>query len=193
MDTAEPGLDTWRPGRAVAIMPTVVAALATVWATSVPGGYLMWLALITNVWVFIGLMWLLTLGRMLFGREPSARLRREWPVWSLPPLIVLLVCGLVYVGAPLKARFALSRPALDGRSQAFSHGAPLPADDEWIGLFPVERAERIRGGVRFAIDGTGFFSTDGFAWSPEGEPPEPEGEDLYEHWQGPWYLWSESD
>ncbi|TDC04515.1 hypothetical protein E1267_22545 [Nonomuraea longispora] len=192
MDTAKPGFDTWRPGRTVAIMPTVVAALATVWATSVPGADPMWLALTVNVWVFIALIWVLTLARMLFRDESSTRLRREWPVWSLPPLIVLLVCGLVYVGAPLKARFALSRPALDGRSQAFSHGAPLPAD-EWIGLFPVERAVRIPGGVRFAIDGTGFFGTAGFAWSPEGEPPDPEGEDLYEHWQGPWYLWSESD
>ncbi|GGT40732.1 hypothetical protein ACFFV7_40095 [Nonomuraea spiralis] len=193
MDTAETVPDTWRPGRAVAIVPAVVAALATVWATSVPGWYLMWLALITNAWVFIGLIWLLTLGRMLFRREPLARLRREWPVWSLPPLIVLLVCGLLYVGAPLEARFALSRPALDGRARAISHGAPLPADDEWIGLFPVGRAERIPGGVRFAIDGTGFLGTTGFAWSPEVEPPEPEGEELYEHWHGPWYLWSESE
>ncbi|GAB2498390.1 hypothetical protein GCM10027187_75260 [Streptosporangium sandarakinum] len=153
----------------------------------------MWLALIANVWAFIGLIWLLTLGRMLFMRDPLARLRREWPVWSLSPLIVLLVSGLIYVGVPLEARFALSRPALDGRTRAIAHGMPLPADDEWIGLFPVERAERIPGGVRFAIDGTGFFGTTGFAWSPEGEPPEPAGEDLYEHWHGPWYLWSESE
>ncbi|MGW4411607.1 hypothetical protein ACWEJ6_46820 [Nonomuraea sp. NPDC004702] len=193
MDTAETVPDTWRPGRAVAIVPAVVVALATVWATSVPGWDLMWLALIANVWVFIGLIWLLTLGRMLFRRGPLARLRREWPVWSLPPLIGLLVCGLLYVGAPLEARFALSRPALDGRARAISHGAPLPADGEWIGLFPVGRAERISGGVRFAIDGTGFFGATGFAWSPEAEPPEPDGEGLYEHWHGPWYLWSESE
>ncbi|MEU8401600.1 hypothetical protein AB0C28_40965 [Nonomuraea sp. NPDC048892] len=189
MDTAETAPGTWRPGRAAAIVPTVVAALATLWATSVPGWDLLWLGLIANVWFCIGLVWLVTLVRMLLRRQSSAWFRGEWPVWSVPPLIVVLVCGLIYVNAPLEARFALSRSALDDRARAVSHGTPLPVDT-WVGLFPVEWAERIPGGARFAIDGAGFLSTTGFAWSPEGEPPESEGENLYQHWHGPWYLWS---
>lgn len=135
--------DPWRPNRLAALAPTAVAALGVVYATSVPGWYFTWVALLALAWVFIGLIWLGTLARILSRTAPLARLRREWPVWSPPPVLALLVGGLVYMGAPMEARFA------------------------------------------------GFIGGTGFAWSPDGEPPQVGGAETYVHLRGPWYTWRE--
>ncbi|MFC5822560.1 hypothetical protein [Nonomuraea insulae] len=182
--------DAWRPDRLAALVLTTVAALLTVYATSVPGWYLPWVAWLVFAWTFLGLIWLGTLARILFRASPLAKLRLEWPVWLLPPLIVLLAGGLVYMGAPLEARLALSRPAFDAFARTVSQGAPLPGDDEWIGLFPIEGATRFPGGALFTVDGAGFIGSTGFAWSPGGEPPQVGGEESYDHLRGPWYTWS---
>jgi hypothetical protein len=174
-----------------ALAPTTVAALATVYMTSVPGWYVPLLALLVPAWGIIGLVWLGTLALNVARRGRWARLRREWPVWALPPLVITLVVGSVYGHVPLETCFALSRPALDDFARTVSQGAPLPGDDAWIGLFPIENAVRFPGGVLFAVDGSGLIGATGFAWSPAGEPPQTGGEEAYEHLDGPWYTWWE--
>jgi hypothetical protein len=184
VNTAEKVPDVWRPSRLLALGPPVLAALASVYTTSVPGWYFGWLGLLGPAWFVIGLIWLGTLVRMLAKTGRLARLRRHWPVWAVPPVIVLLVAGLVYAGAPIEIRFALSRLALDDFTRTVSQGGPLPGDDEWIGLYPVSSAELIPGGVRFAIDDAGFIGAEGLAWRPGGEPPE-DSVRLHDSW----YVW----
>ncbi|WP_049567519.1 hypothetical protein [Nonomuraea sp. SBT364] len=61
-----------------------------------------------------------------------------YALWVAPPLVALLVGGLVVTGVPLLARFELSRAALE----RFADGGRIPGEGEWIGLYPVERAQR---------------------------------------------------
>ncbi|WP_214317945.1 hypothetical protein [Nonomuraea sediminis] len=99
------------------------------------------------------------------------------------------MAGLVYAGAPVRARFELSRPALE----RFAASKPAGEDARWVGLFHVESVERIPGGVRFLVVGSGFLDHHGFVFSPE-RAPEDDGEGFrYAHLSGPWYTWQESD
>ena len=61
-----------------------------------------------------------------------------------------------------------------------------------IGLWPTGRVEKIPGGMRFTVSGTGFLDPASFAYSPRGEPARVGSEDVYTHLDGPWYLWDES-
>ncbi|WP_144069999.1 hypothetical protein [Nonomuraea indica] len=175
----------WRPSRSAALAPPTLASLVTGYATSIPGSNVSLLGASAVFWAIVGLAWLCTLARMLFRPGRLALLRRAWQVWALPPLIVVLTGGLLYLDAPMLARFTLSRPALDAAARTVSQGGPLPRDDEWIGLFPVEGAERIPGGLFFAVEGAGLIGSTGFAYSPDGEPPQVGGEEAYAHLHGP--------
>jgi hypothetical protein len=39
---------------------------------------------------------------------------------------------------------------------------------------------------------TFYVEPTGFAYSPNGDPAAVGGEDVYEHLDGPWYVWRES-
>lgn len=43
---------------------------------------------------------------------------------------------------------------------------------------------------QFVIDGAGFIDPVGFAYSEKGPPPAV-SPSTYEHWDGPWYVWTE--
>jgi hypothetical protein len=62
---------------------------------------------------------------------------------------------------------------------------------QWIGFFEADRVDRIDGGYRFLVNGAGFIDQAGFAYSPNGAP-EHLGDDSYRHYDGPWWIWSES-
>ena len=44
--------------------------------------------------------------------------------------------------------------------------------------------------MRFLVQDTGFLDRVGFAYSARGRPPVL-GDDLYEHFDGPWWIWTE--
>jgi len=111
--------------------------------------------------------------------------------YSVQPALALLALALVTSDAPLRARFELSRGAMDAAARAVLAGKRDPDDVHRVGLYSVERAERVGGSFRFLVRGTGFFDSGGFAYSPHGRPPRV-GEDEYTHYRGPWYIWSES-
>jgi hypothetical protein len=68
---------------------------------------------------------------------------------------------------------------------------PSTSTPDRVGLFPITRVERFKGGMRFIVGEGGFLDEGGFAYSPKGMPPRL-GEDHYSHLEGPWYIWVES-
>lgn len=169
----------------------ILLGLGTIYATSAPGGHFTWLMLVGVGWLLFGGCWLIVLGVVLAGRGKLVTLRRNWPFCAVPPLIVVLVGSLVYVGAPVKMRFELSRASLDHFAKAVSQGTP-PAKQNWIGLYPVEYLAGSRSEFRLMIEDTGFLTFHGLAWSPNGEP-DIDGPGSYRHVDGPWYIWEISD
>ncbi|MFB9206178.1 hypothetical protein ACFFV7_33640 [Nonomuraea spiralis] len=165
----------------------VLLGLGTIYATSVPGWHFMWLMLVGVGWLLFGVTWLIVLGVALVRRARLVALRRNWMFWAVPPLVVALVGSLVYVGAPFRMRFELSRSSLDHFAKTVSEGTP-PGKRNWIGLYPVEYLEGSRRAFGFMIEDTGFFGSYGFAWSPNGEP-DIDAPGYYRHFDGQWYLW----
>ncbi|WP_125643073.1 hypothetical protein [Nonomuraea sp. WAC 01424] len=165
----------------------VLLGLGTIYATSVPGWHFMWLMLVGVGWLLFGVTWLIVLGVALLRRARLVALRRNWTFWAVPPLVVALVGSLVYVGAPVRMRFELSRSSLDHFAKTVSEGTP-PGKRNWIGLYPVEYLEGSRRAFGFMIEDTGFFGSYGFAWSPNGEP-DIDAPGYYRHFDGQWYLW----
>jgi hypothetical protein len=178
----EPGRTGWA---------LTLCALA-VWgyAESVPGGILDFELLGLASTLCLLLSWIV---RMVIA--VTLRLRRKRPVaWRrfvVQPLIVVAVGTLFLVRSPLEMRFDLSHGAMDRTAIAVMAHQQDPRTIDRIGLFSVERAERIPGGFRFIVSDTGLFDESGFAYSPDGSPAIL-GEDTYEHLEGPWYVWEES-
>jgi hypothetical protein len=110
--------------------------------------------------------------------------------WLALPVIVLAAAIAVALDAPMRARFELSRPAMDSAAQDVLSGRRDPQTIDRIGLWEVERSERARGTFRFLVKESGLFDPVGFAYSPRGRPPN-FSEDSYWHVSGPWYVWEE--
>jgi hypothetical protein len=120
-------------------------------------------------------------------RRPG--LRKHWIRWAAGPLMAVAVVGLVHFDLPFTARFALSEASLERFAQTVASG-PESAKygDQWVGLYPLTSVQRIEGGARFLVSGTGFLDHYGFAWSPKGMPAD-ETHTGYTHIEGPWYVW----
>ncbi|MFI6908263.1 hypothetical protein ACIBKY_43870 [Nonomuraea sp. NPDC050394] len=168
-------------------MFAVWLGLGAMYATSVPGWHFLWLMLVGVGWLLFGVGWLIVLGVLLVRRGRLAALRRNWPFWAVPPLVVVLVGSLIYVGAPVRIRFELSRSSLDHLAKTVAEGTP-PGKRRWVGLYPVEYLEGSRKAFGFMIEDTGFFGSYGLAWSPDGEP-DIDAPGHYSHFDGPWYIW----
>ncbi|MFC4117472.1 hypothetical protein [Nonomuraea zeae] len=165
----------------------VLLGLGTIYATSVPGWHFMWLMLVAIGWLLFGGGWLIVLGASLVRRGRRGALRRNWRFWAVPPLVVALVGSLVYVGAPVRMRFELSRGSLDLFAKKVSEGTSQGKRNR-IGLYPVKYLEGSRRAFGFMIEDAGLFGSYGFAWSPNGEP-DIDSPGSYRHLDGPWYIW----
>jgi hypothetical protein len=143
------------------------------------------------IWWPLAAIW----GVRLLGAAYVARLRfrvAEWVRWLGAPLIL----GAVYVwtqsgDGPFATRLALSRSAMDQAAAEIIAGGST--DRDWIGLWPVLYAERLRGGMRFEVSGCGFIDGCGFAYSTSGsrtDITDPEETDTYEHLDGNWFFWT---
>jgi hypothetical protein len=163
---------------------TAVAILAALDANSrasfgmILVAQMLWLV-VAGIWVvrFLGAAW-------------TRRLRfpiTHWVRW----LAVPAACGLVFVlmglDVPYDVRLALSRDAMNEAAADVMAGGTT--DRTSIGLYPVERVERIPNGMRFAITDSGFLDRIGFAFSTAGEPPNVDGNDLYSKLDGGWWTW----
>jgi hypothetical protein len=186
------------PGRPL-ILVTVGIGLVTAWAVSVPGSYFFTGLTSMLVWLALALAGFVRL--VLAFIDPASRtdIRRHWVRWVAMPAIAALTVAMVVTSAPLWLRFGLSRGGMTTYARSVvdtvpgttDEAAPIADAPSRLGLFSVDRAEVIPGGMRFIVSGAGFIDPAGFAYSPNGVPPFI-GEDTYEHLSGPWYLWTES-
>ena len=168
----------------------VAAAALTLWAFSPPGGYFGAVLVLPYVWIALFAAWAMRTAVVAFRRRPLPRGRLV--VWAvLVPALVVATAAAVWIELPFRVRYEVSEDAMNRVASEVVRGERDPATIRRIGLWEVDRAERVRGGMRFLVSGTGFLDPIGFAYSPAGPPPVI-GEDSYEHLDGPWYLWIES-
>lgn len=172
---------------AVLFVGTPLLVAMTFWAFSIPGTYFFVSATLGLVWVLLALFWIGRFGYVLVRRRPSTA---QIAAWLALPAIVLAAAIAVSLDVPMRARFELSRPAMDRAARDVLAGRRDPQAIDRIGLWEVERAERGRGTFRFLVKESGLFDPVGFAYSPHGRPPN-FGEDAYRHVSGPWYVWEE--
>jgi hypothetical protein len=92
--------------------------------------------------------------------------------------------------APLAVRFALSEDAMNDAARAVLAGERNPATIDRIGLWHVRDVRRVRGGMRFQVEGAGLFSGAGFAYQADGLPPP--GDNVFRYYRGGWYTWTSS-
>lgn len=179
------------PGWPLQSCLTLLALLA-LFSVSTPGGYFLVDLLAYFGLAVLGFVWLmrlvLAIAAAVYYRHALARAWR----WALVPVAIAVVIVLVRARVPLRLRFELSHGALDRLAAGVVSGTVDPNDvvGHWVGTYPVERVERLPGGMRFIVRDTGFLYAGGFAYSP-GQAPTVVGEDRYHHIAGPWYEWLE--
>lgn len=159
---------------------------ATLYAVSVPGWYFELTLAVICAWILVGAGWLVPVAARVIRR------RRLEPADMIVPALAAVVGALVFLDAPLHARYRLSRGAMDAAAKRVLAHPERARSIHRIGLWPTDRVERIPGGMRFTVSGAGFLDPGGFAYSPRGDPANAGGEDAYTHLDGPWYLWDES-
>jgi hypothetical protein len=173
-----------------------IATACLLWAFSAPG-FSFFLALgAVPVLCLAGVAWAVWV--VMFGVR-----RRQWSWWFLPaPMIVVLALALLVAGAPLQARWAMSRSAFDQVVATLSitstvgderYDVPVPSK---IGAYRIIAAYRVPGGVVFQ-EANGYLLDDaGFAYLPEGPTPALENPDfespVFKHLGGAWYSWTAS-
>jgi hypothetical protein len=113
----------------------------------------------------------------------------HWLRWLAIPTVLGATLLLTQTSLPHDVRFSLSRGAMDEAAGAVMAGGST--DLGWIGLYPVERMERVSNGMRFLVSGSGFIDRAGFAYSPTGRPDGIDGTDDYEPLVGGWWAWVE--
>lgn len=189
IDGAESQARRWPRGINLAWYSIVSGAVVlSLVSTSVPGGYFfLQMALLYGWAVLLAVTLLAYLISAARRRTPKPRLAHAVPV-----IAFIVTVGLSLVQAPLLAGFFISSSAMndlvrDAKRDPNSFDKPTR-----VGVWPVERAESYKGGVRFLVKGTGFLDPGGFAYSENGKPPNIGGEDYYEHLHGNWYVWTES-
>jgi hypothetical protein len=159
-----------------------LASLLTLIEASTPG-LSFWALVLALYWLALAIAVSWFAGAVAVGK-----VRRAWEPWMFVPLaLVLGTVLLVKADAPLQARFALSEPSLErhARSVRSDHHS-----DRWWGLYRVDSVEKISGGARFMVTSlTMDWRSYGFAYSP-GRAPDPE-DGRYEHFKGPWYIWTD--
>jgi hypothetical protein len=182
------------PGRQFHLM-LVAPALMFLWSLSVPGSHF-FLLLLSVLLLGIGvLVW--TWRLMAYGLSRWRLRRTAHPGWFLvAPLCGALLAGLTVANVPLKARWALSRPAFDGAvEEIIAEDVHRMTGSERLGLYSISRFDRHGDAIFFYEQSGGFLGISGFAYLPDG--PRPQFDRYFEtlsltHLQGPWYIWSSS-
>jgi hypothetical protein len=124
-----------------------------------------------------------------WSRQPLRPLLTEWRRWCVVPLLLLL--NWVAIAEALRSRlaFRISRPALDRMAQAILvDGKERPK--QWLGIIPIFRATRIKGGVQFDYDRKEFpWGQRGLYFSADGTAIENSYYRFQERLEGSWYIW----
>jgi hypothetical protein len=118
-------------------------------ALSPPSPYVtLWrIALVS--WATLVVTWLIQAWAMVSHRIPI----RTWSVW-FPPALAFSMIVLAFSGVPLRVSYLASRSAMNQAVSDVMSGKQKPSSIHRVGLYPVDRAYRGRGGVVLAIAGT---------------------------------------
>ncbi|WP_354642800.1 hypothetical protein [Kitasatospora camelliae] len=171
-----------RPGNSV-LACCALAAVAAITAGSLPQPNLGLLGLSLITVLVLAVAWpAWQLPSRMTGRgEP-----RGWWRWAVPPLMLAVTVALLHYDVPREARFAAGRPALAAFAEEALAKGTVSTEQQWVGVYAVEDAELVDGGVRFAVS-IQTLGEYGYAYFPNGVPPK--RADYYRHLEGPWYGW----
>ena len=155
-------------------------------ADSFPGGHF-------TVALFAVALFGLTTVAWLVAAVLAVAARRFDPVLVVPPVLLGLVIGVGLTDLPLRARFAVARPAFEeavaARGEAGSD-APCP---ERVGTFRIFWCSTDGSITHFYTSG-GFLDAVGFAYAPDGVPADSylEGAMSYDLLRTSWYTFSQA-
>lgn len=91
----------------------------------------------------------------------------------MAPVCALILIALVWTDAPLRVRWAASRPAFEKVAKASENGR-LPTDRVFhsrIGLYRVTQIRPVPNGLIFYEQTGNLFDDAGFAYLPDGPSP----------------------
>jgi hypothetical protein len=162
-----------------------VLAAETLWAFSAPGIYFLLAFSALVSWLLLGIVFAIRFVG-LSTRKPPTR-ETKWS-WGAAAVTALVVVPASLATMPLEVRFMLSEDAMNEVGPAVASGARDPATIDRIGNWDVHRAWRVPGGMRFTVDGTGFLSTTGFAYQPDGLRQLTDAS--FSYYRNGWYLWN---
>jgi hypothetical protein len=177
---------TWGPPGILFFLGAGVAVLAALDASSRQAFSMAVMAQVA--WALVALIWLIRFAGALW----SKRLRlpaMDWLRWLAIPAVLALVFLYTSTDAPFNLRLSLSRGAMN--QAAIEVVAGGSTDRGWIGLYPVQRVERIANGMRFLIADSGFIDRVGLAYSTSAQPDGITGTDEYQSLGDGWWLWVE--
>jgi hypothetical protein len=165
------------------------------WGNTSPGGYFGLQLFGISFGLLVGGVWLLrfVVAWILAAKhhQPTFRPWRASLRWAVMPLLIAIVASSVWTHTPARLCFWISRPCMDRLARQVMSApatAPRPA---WVGLYPIQDARVVPGGMRFIVRGAGFMDRAGFAFSPSGPPPNLGGEDCYTPIRDGWYEWAQ--
>jgi hypothetical protein len=170
-------------------------ALLTLAAFSGPAPYFLLVLLCFAAWLGLGGLWML---RLVVGlivawryRQPTFRQAITWRRYAVAPAILAVTVVLAIAQIPWHIGYLFSRPWMDSFAKEVMQSPGNPRQFALVGVYPVDRVEKLVHGMRFRVADSDFLDTAGFAYSPDG-PPAVIGEDTYQPLGDGWYLWFES-
>lgn len=180
-----------RPPGALAAIGTAVALLWTSWLRSGPFINSVSDAAAAVIWTSFVLWWLIrSVLWFVQARSASGAVR-----WGVLAALIGSAFAVSASDAPQAARFAISRPALNGTAEEALAGRPRYAAR--AGLYRYQRATVDRGCVLLTLGRSGYlFPTDSGLARCEGAPPLPSCEAAYpaeySAYRGEWLTWREA-
>ncbi|GII96505.1 hypothetical protein [Sinosporangium siamense] len=151
--------------------------------------FLLYKAVMPGSWMFD---WVFTVGSFLVFVSWLTGLVMEGmritPGVIAAPVIGVLTVAVLFTGLPNWVGFNISKSAMEKYAQSIMAGT-APKGPQQVGVFTVNDPERIPGGARFSLEGTGgIFVAYGFDYLPTGgfRPTEVTGS---VHYGGPWHKW----
>lgn len=177
-----------------------VAALAYLWAFSVPGTmWEVWMGASAAAMVLVAIWLLMAVRYWWWHRRSNAAGRARW--FLLAPLGGVLLGLLLGYDVSLRIRFAHARPAFERVAFATEPSSDLEESEAFgvpgrFGSYEISYAF-VQGEAVIFYERNGAFINDaGFAYLPDGPFPEL-GDGGWEapqfrHLMGPWYAWTAS-
>jgi hypothetical protein len=173
-----------------------LGGLLLLWSESYPGGG--FFGLLFGFWLVAACVatWLLRLTTYLARRNEGSERGPWWP-FLVEPVGAVVVIALLAAGAPFALRWGLSREAFDARADQMAARAEDAGDgrthryldDDRVALYEVRDGWiDPQGNVFFAIAGSGFIDSTGFA-RIGGDVPQRYASYEFEHLEGDWYTY----